>query len=193
MKKIFITLMVLSISVFALSGEKIYKAECASCHAMQGMMSQEEMSMMKKKMQSATRQERMAMRQKMQKKMNNSNMLAPTMPMVSMRLKKMTKSKEDFIIFVKDYIQNPSQSKGYCMPMAYKRFGTMPAIGKGMSAQEREVIANWLYDNFKGKWGMSMNTKMCEGRNGKKMMKCGGKKMMKCGAGKCGAVQIPTH
>ena len=192
MKKIFITLMMLSISAFAMNGQSIYKAKCSACHAMHGIMTQSEMSMMKKKMQNATPKERMAMRQKMQMKMKKAGMLAPAMPMVSMRLKKMTGSKEKFIAFVKDYIQNPSQDKGYCMPMAYKRFGTMPAIGKGMTAQEREIIANWLYSNFKGKWGMSMDTKMCEGRNGKKTMKCGGKKM-KCGAGKCGAVKIQTH
>ena len=175
-----------------MTGESVYKANCASCHAMKGMMSQQEMSMMKKKMQNATKEEKMAMKKKMKEKMKKSGMLAPAMPMVSMRLKKMTGSKEKFIAFVKDYIQNPSQDKGFCMPMAYKRFGTMPAIGKGLTAQEREVVANWLYDNFKGKWGKSMDTKMCEGRNSKKTMKCGGKKM-KCGAGKCGAVKIPTH
>jgi len=88
-------------------------------------------------------------------------------------------SKKEFVTFVKDYIQNPSQKKGYCMPMAYKRFGTMPPIGKGMTKEERDIVANWLYDNFKGKWEMNMDAKACSSRNSKKQMRCG--------AGKCGS------
>ena len=80
------------------------------------------------------------------------------------------------------------------MPMAYKRFGTMPPIGKGLSEAEREAVANWLYTNFKGSWDNSMGGMMCKKNNaGSKGKcgsgKCGGKsnKSMKCGAGKCGS------
>lgn len=111
-----------------------------------------------------------------------SQMQAPPMPKVSMHLKMKLKSREEFIAFVEDYIQNPSQEKGFCMPMAYKRFGTMPPIGKSMTKEERATIAAWLYDNYKD----SMGGKMCEMRN-KNMKK------MKCGGGKCGAVKIETH
>lgn len=156
------SLVLLSITVFGMTGESVYKAKCASCHAMKA-------------------------------KMEKSGMLAPAMPMVSMRLKKMTGTKDKFIVFVKDYIQNPSQDKGFCMPMAYKRFGTMPAIGKGMTEKERTVVANWLYDNFKGKWGASKDAKACDSRNSKKCGSKSKKGSMKCGAGKCGAVKIPTH
>ena len=186
----------MSASLFALSGEAVYKTNCASCHAMQGMMSPAEKSAMREKMQHATPEEKQAMKQKMMAKMKKSDMKAPPMPMVSKRLKGMTKDRQAFIVFVKDYIQNPSQDKGFCMPMAYKRFGTMPPIGKGLSEEERQAVAVWLHDNFKGKWGDSAEGKACEMRNNGmkkgKGMKCGGgkcgqgKKSMKCGAGKCG-------
>ena len=198
MKKSLLSLLLLGVTLFAATGEEVYKANCASCHAMQGMMSKQEKSAMREKMQNATQEERMAMKQKMMDKMHKSDMKAPAMPMVSMRLKKMMNNdRTKFIAFVDDYIQNPSQDKGYCMPMAYKRFGTMPPIGKGMSATDRQLVATWLYDDFKGSWNGSMDGQMCDMKNkgmkkGRGMKcgagKCGGqsKKSMKCGVGKCG-------
>lgn len=195
MKKIVLTLLLVMGVAYANSGEEIYKAKCAMCHKMQGMMSQNEMQQMRQKMQNATPEQRAAMKQSMMEKMKKSDMKAPPMPMVSKRLKMKLADKEAFIAFVDDYIQNPSQSKGYCMPMAYKRFGTMPPIGKAMKEQERIAVATWLYDNFKGSWGESAEGKMCDMRN--KGMKCGSgkcgggnasaKSTMKCGAGKCGS------
>ncbi len=190
MKKVLLGLLIASATLFAVSGEEVYKQKCAACHQMQGMMDMSQMKAMRQKMQNATPEERQAMKAKMKKKMHESNMKAPAMQMVSMRLKKMTGSKEQFVVFVKDYIQSPSQEKGYCMPMAYKRFGVMPPIGKGLSEAERDAVANWLYDDFKGSWDDSMGGKMCQTKN--KGMKCGGgkcggkKSQMKCGAGKCG-------
>ncbi|WP_457749683.1 hypothetical protein [Sulfurimonas sp.] len=184
MKKLFLVLILGFVSLQANSGEAVYKMKCASCHVMQGMMNATQMQEMRQKMQNATQEEKMAMREKMMQKMQKSKMKAPPIPMVSKRLKMMLKSRKDFITFVEDYIQNPSKEKGFCMPMAYKRFGTMPPIGKSLSKKERALVAAWLYDNFKGSWGASMGGKMCEMRN---------KKSMKCGAGKCGAVKIQTH
>jgi hypothetical protein len=66
----------------------------------------------------------------------------------------------------------------------------MPAVGKGMSEKERELVAQWLYDNFEGSWKDSMGGMMCENKN---MMngsgKCGGQgnNSMRCGSGKCGS------
>ena len=199
MRKIVLSLLFTGVALFGATGEEVYQKNCASCHAMQGMMSQQEKFAMREKMQNASQEEKMAMKQKMMEKMKSSDMKAPAMPMVSMRLKKMLDNdRAKFITFVDDYIQNPSQEKGYCMPMAYKRFGTMPPIGKGMSAQDRQLVATWLYDDFKGSWGNSMDGKMCDMKNrGMKKgkgMKCGtgkcggaqGKNAMRCGAGKCG-------
>lgn len=172
-------------SLYGVSGEDIYKAKCASCHAMKGMMDASEMTAMRQKMQNASDEEKMAMRDMMMQKMKKSKMKAPPMPMVSKRLKMKFQKKEDFVSFVTDYIQNPSREKGMCMPMAYKRFGVMPPIGKSLTEEERVAVASWLYENFKGSWGASMNGKMCEMRNKKPSMKCG--------AGKCGSVKIETH
>jgi hypothetical protein len=94
---------------------------------------------------------------------------APPMSMISMRLKSAIETKKEFVSFVKDYIQNPSKEKGFCMKVAYEHFGVMPAIGTKMSEKERDVIANWMYDNFSGKELKSNNSSM------------------KCGAGKCGS------
>jgi len=115
--------------------------------------------------------------------MDMSQMKAPPMNMVSMRIKKTQGSKENFLIFVKDYIVNPSQDKGVCMPMAYKRFGVMPPIGKGMSSQEINLVSLWLYENFKGEWKDSKDGKTCDSNNAKSADKCGAGK---CGSDKCG-------
>ncbi len=204
MRKVLLSLLFAGVTLFAATGEDVYKTNCTSCHAMQGMMSKAEKSAMREKMQNATPQEKQAMKSSMMEKMKKSDMKAPPMPMVAMRLKKMLDNdRQKFVDFVEDYIQNPSQDKGFCMPMAYKRFGTMPAIGKGMSSEDRTLVATWLYDNFKASWDKSMDGKICDMKNqgmkkGKgqgKGMKCGGgkcgqgkssKSQMKCGAGKCG-------
>ncbi|QOP44790.1 c-type cytochrome [Sulfurimonas paralvinellae] len=192
MKKLLLVLILGFASLQANSGEEVYKAKCVSCHVMKGMMDETQMKAMRQKMQNASKEEKMAMRQMMMQKMQKSGMKAPPMPMVSKRLKMMLKSRAEFITFVEDYIQNPSKEKGFCMPMAYKRFGTMPPIGKSLSKEERTAVASWLYDNFKGSWGGSMDGKMCEIKN--KNMKCGaGKCGAKKGSMKCGAVKIQTH
>ena len=192
MKKLLLAMLLgfVSLSANSLDGEAVYKAKCSACHMKKGMMDE---GQMRQKMQNATKEEKVAMREQMMMKMQKSGMRAPTMPMVSKRLKKFYPSKEEFVAFVTDYIQNPSQAKGHCMPMAYKRFGTMPPIGKGLSKEEREAVATWLYENFKGSWGSSMEGKACEMRNSSMKCgagKCGGvkpKQSMKCGSGKCGS------
>ena len=176
MKKLLLTLTLLASALFASNGATVYQNKCVSCHKMQGMMDMSQMKTMKEKMQSASKEEKQKLKVEMQEKMKKSGMRAPAMNMVSMRLKMMTKDKESFITFVKDYIQNPSQEKGYCMPMAYKRFGTMPPIGKSLTEAERASVANWLYENFKGSWGDSKDAKMCNANNKHK------KASMKCGA-----------
>jgi len=77
-----------------------------------------------------------------------SNLLAPPMPSVSKRLQRDINSKEEFVAFVRDYIQNPSQEKGHCSPKAFKHLGTMPPIGKSLTKEELDVISLWLYENF---------------------------------------------
>jgi len=177
MKKSFVGLLFFASSMFALTGQEVYETNCASCHLMKSPMDKSEMMLMREKMQSASPEEKAAMKKKMKAKMEKLGIKAPPMAMVSKRLKKMTGSKEEFVAFVSDYIVNPSQEKGFCMPMAYKRFGTMPAIGKGMNKVDVQTVSVWLHDHFTGTWGDSMETKACDSRNGKpSKMKCGGKK-----------------
>jgi len=194
MKKLLVVLVLGMSSLFASNGAEVYKTKCQMCHAPQGMMNQEQMQSMREKMKTATKEEKMAMREKMAMKMKKSGMRAPAMPMVSARLKSNLKTREAFINFVEDYIQNPSKKKGFCMPMAYKKFGTMPPIGKGMSKADRASVAAWLYDNYK-------STGMCEMKGKPKGMKCGSgkcggareQKSQKSGSAKCGSVKIETH
>jgi len=192
MKKLLLVLVLGMSSLLASSGAEVYKAKCQMCHAPKGMMDKEQMKTMRAKMQSATKEEKMAMRESMAVKMKKSGMRAPAMPMVSARLKSQLKSRAEFIAFVEDYIVNPSKDKGFCMPMAYKKFGTMPPIGKGMSKEDRANVSAWLYDNYKESGMCAM-----KGKN-KAAMKCGGGKCggasnSKKSASKCGAVAIPTH
>jgi len=192
MKKSLIVSLMFVGSLFASSGQEVYEARCAACHQIDMKMDMSMMQGMREKMQNATQEERQAMRQEMQakmkKKMQEAGVRAPAMKMIAMRIKKMKgDDRENFVAFVKDYIQNPSKDKGVCMPMAYKNFGTMPPIGKGMSEADRVLVSEWLYDNFKNdSWDDSMGGQVCNKKN--KMMKCGGGKKanMKCGAGKCG-------
>ena len=192
MKKGLLSLLFMASSLFALSGEDVYTQHCASCHTKDMMIDMGGMMEWRNKMQNSTKEEKQTMRQNMMKEMQDSDMKAPAMPMISMRIKHMTDSKEEFVNFVKDYIQNPSQKKGYCMPMAYKRFGVMPPVGKGLSEEARELVALWLYDNFEGSWKDSMGGMLCEDKN--TYMKCGSGKCggqskngMRCGSGKCGS------
>jgi len=83
MKKLFLGLLITMSALYASGGEEIYKAKCAMCHANKGMMSKQEMQNMRTKMQNATQEERMAMREQMMRKMKKSDMKAPPMPMVS--------------------------------------------------------------------------------------------------------------
>lgn len=154
-------------SALAQDAKNIYQEKCISCHQLKGMMDMSQKQEMRKKMQNASEDERKKLKEDMKRKMEKSGMKAPAMNMISMRLKMKTKSKDEFIHFVKDYIQNPSQEKGHCMPMAYKRFGVMPAIGKGMNKDELESIAIWLYENFNGSWQTSEDAKACNKNNGK--------------------------
>ena len=201
MKKLLLVLVLGMSSLMASNGAEVYKAKCQMCHAPKGMMDKAQMQSMQEKMKNATKEEKMAMREKMAMKMKKMGMRAPAMSMVSARLKSQLKTREEFIAFVEDYIQNPTKEKALCMPMALKKFGKMPPIGKGMSKEDRAAVAAWLYDNYK-------DAGMCEMKGKGGSMKCGGgkcgsgkcggakkkeAKAMKCGAGKCGTVKIETH
>ena len=115
-------------------GYEVYKAKCSACH-----------------IESITREERMKIRRAV--RMGQKPPLnAPPMNEVSARLKVFFKDEKSFKDFVKDYITNPSIEKGKCMPMAFKMFGVMPPIGKGLTEEEKEAVATWLYRAFNQRW-----------------------------------------
>lgn len=120
MNKILLVLLFTVSYVFALTGEAVFEKYCMACH-LESSNINEDQAILK----------------------------APPMNRVSERIKMKTSSKEEFLSFVDDYIQDPSAEKGLCRPRAYKRFGVMPPIGKAMSKDERQVISKWLYRHFK--------------------------------------------
>lgn len=173
------------------TGEQIYEVNCKSCHTLQ----------MPKEM---SKPERMKMMKEMK---------APPLSKISAKIKDAFDNNESkFIAFVEDYIQNPDANKSLCMPMAIKRFGVMPPIGKELSQEERQVISQWLYKNFDEEWshmpmggmmkgegmGMSMMNQTSMEMNNSAMPKMNSseqnmsmmemqKNTMKCAAGRCGS------
>jgi hypothetical protein len=168
--KLLLAGLIATVTLHAQTGTEIYEAKCAVCHQMKPMMDKQKMMQMSKA-------ERMSMKEKMMKTMK-----APPMSKVSSKIKfELKDDKTAFVAFVKDYIVNPSKEKSHCMPMALKKFGVMPAIGKGMTAEEVETVANWLHDNFTEKWNPDDMGMMCKMKD----------KGMKCGQGKCGGMDKP--
>ncbi len=159
-------------------GNTIYETNCKACHLLKPTM--DKATMMK-----LTPAERMAMKQKMMKTMK-----APPLSKVSAKLKHdFHNDKAQVVAFVQDYIVNPDANKSHCMPMALKRFGTMPPIGKGMRKADVETIANWIYDNFDSTWSeMTMGTACHANDANTTAKKCG---TGKCATGKCGGATPP--
>jgi hypothetical protein len=113
-------------------GYTVYKEKCASCHI-------EVMS-------------------KTAALENLKNLKAPPMVEVSARLKENIKTTDDeddvnrylFILFVKDYIVNPTLDNSMCHSGAIERFGTMPSLEEKISEEEKQAVAEWLYDRYEG-------------------------------------------
>jgi len=104
------------------TGESIFNAKCSTCHT-------KEMPKSKK------------------------DMKAPPMAKISAKIKyDFDDNKTKSVEFIADYIQNPDQEKSKCMARAVKRFGVMPAIGKSMTKEDRQTVAEWVVDNFTQKW-----------------------------------------
>lgn len=53
-------------------------------------------------------------------------------------------------LFIKDYIDNPILDKSMCNPMALERFGVMPSQRGKLTADEKEAVAEWIYDRYEG-------------------------------------------
>jgi hypothetical protein len=83
---------------------------------------------------------------------------APPMVEVSHRLKEniIIADEDDdvkrrvIVAFVKDYIENPSIQYSMCHPMAIEKFGIMPSLKGKLSDEERQAVAEWVYDRYEG-------------------------------------------
>ncbi len=115
-------------------GYSVFESKCASCHPV------------------SVPPEKLKKIREAVEKGGKPPIKAPPMEEISARVKKFYPDEESFVRFVSDYITNPSQDKGVCMPMAYKVFGVMPPVGRGMSEEEKEAVARWLYRNFRYTW-----------------------------------------
>lgn len=54
------------------------------------------------------------------------------------------------IAFIKDYIENPSVQYSMCHPMAIEKFGIMPPLKGKLNEDERQAVAEWIIDRYKG-------------------------------------------
>jgi cytochrome c len=77
-----------------------------------------------------------------------STLVAPPVFGVMRHVKMSYPSKEKALVFMNDYVMNPSQDKAVCMPQKIKRFGLMPSQKENVSTEELEKITSWMYDNF---------------------------------------------
>jgi len=93
-----------------------------------------------------------------------STVVAPALNGVMKHLKMTHSDKANGVAFIKDYIINPAETKALCMPKKIKRFGLMPSQKGNVTAEELEVIANWMFENypqkgFKGGHGKGIPSK----------------------------------
>lgn len=130
MKKILFTTALLASTLLAVDGYEVYKNNCQKCH----------IEMIKKS--------------ELVKYIDT--IVAPPMVEVSGRLKEniqTTDEEEDvnrhlFILFVKDYVVNPNLDNSMCNPGAIEKFGVMPSLKGKLTEDERQAIAEWLYDRY---------------------------------------------
>ena len=73
---------------------------------------------------------------------------APYAKDVINKLKTETKTKEAFITFVKDYINEPDKRKSLYGKKAIKDFGLMPSLKGAMTDSESTGLAEYLYDKY---------------------------------------------
>lgn len=122
----------LVMSVSAADGYKVYQKQCQQCHV--------------------------EMMQRSDVLKHLKTLKAPPMLEVSNRLKENVVIKDEdndvkrrvIIAFVKDYIENPSVQYSMCHPMALEKFGTMPSLKGKLSEEEKQAVAEWLYDRYEG-------------------------------------------
>ncbi len=73
---------------------------------------------------------------------------APYVKDVVKNLKKETKTKAEFVSFIKDYINMPTKRKSLYSKRAVKEFGLMPSLNGVLTDKESTELANDLYNNY---------------------------------------------
>ena len=117
--------MIIATSVlFAKSGEELFLQHCASCHAQ--IIGIDESG-------------------------GETTYITENAPYVAdviRKLKAKTKSKEDFISFISDYVNDPYARKSLYGKKAIKKFGLMPSLKGALSEEEISRLAKHLYDGY---------------------------------------------
>ncbi len=116
-------------------GKRVFQENCSMCH-----------------MEEASLLDFLMARLNVLNKRRPENIDAPPMNLVSARIKEFYPNELEFVEFVKDYITHPSREKGVCQPAAYAFFGIMPPIGQGMSDDDKEAVALWMYYRYSELW-----------------------------------------
>lgn len=131
--KILLSLGMISSLLLGVDGYGVYQKKCMQCHV----------EMMDK--QTVLKQIK--------------TLKAPPMVEVSNRLKENIILKEEdaalkrrvVIAFIKEYIENPNIDYSMCHLGALDRFGVMPSLKGQLREDEREAVAQWVYDRYEGK------------------------------------------
>lgn len=122
----------LTMYLYGVEGYRVYQKHCSHCHV----------EIMDK--------------QEVLKKLHT--LKAPPMVEVSNRLREnIVIADEDdevkarvIIAFIKDYIDNPSLQYSMCHPMAIEKFGIMPSLKGKLSEEEKQAVAEWVIERYKG-------------------------------------------
>ena len=79
---------------------------------------------------------------------NISALVAPPITGVMRHVKMHFNTKDEAIVFISDYVLNPTHSKALCKSQKMMNFGLMPSQKGNVTEKELEKIASWMYDNF---------------------------------------------
>jgi len=77
---------------------------------------------------------------------NNYITPAPYIKKLVAKLKEKTNTKEEFVGFITQYIQNPDKRKSLYGKRAIKKFGLMPSLKDAISQEDAKRLANYLYN-----------------------------------------------
>jgi len=123
MKKIVLLSVLAASTLFAESGKELFNTYCAKCHTTVVAVNESGGEI-------------------------TNEYGAPYAKDVVSKLKAETKTKEAFMAFVKDYINEPDKRKSLYGKKAIKDFGLMPSLKGVMSDSESTKLAEYLYSGY---------------------------------------------